>query len=157
PSAASLASLYSPRQPCVMRPVCSTAVASIIRSPAPDTASEPRCCICQSLALPSSALYWHIGDTTMRLASVRLRRSMDVKSEVGMDLPCRRARNITVRPARPATAAARIAATRNAAIAMSVSQQFDRRPRHHRPDLSGLFDQEYAPPASLEETRCRRG
>src|SRR5262249_38798027 len=29
----------------------------------------PRCMRCQSLAQPSSAEYWHIGETTMRLAS----------------------------------------------------------------------------------------
>src|SRR5690348_8685124 len=141
-----------------MRPARSTAVASIIKSPAPDTASEPRCCLCQSLALPSSALYWHIGDTTMRLASVTSRRLMDVKSELGMGLPCRRARNITVRPAQPATAATGTVAARNVVVAMSISQRFDRRGRHHRPGLSKkLRDQEYAPPAPLEETRCRRG
>src|SRR6266566_4246358 len=29
--------------------------------------------VCQSVARPSTAEYWHIGDTTMRLASVSLR------------------------------------------------------------------------------------
>src|ERR1700733_11702418 len=53
-----------------MRPAASTAVASSVRSPAPDIDSEPRCCWCQSLALPSTALYWHIGDTAMRFSSV---------------------------------------------------------------------------------------
>jgi hypothetical protein len=32
--------------------------------------SEPRCWRCQSFAAPSSALYWHIGDTAIRLARV---------------------------------------------------------------------------------------
>ena len=31
----------------------------------------PRCIRCQSLAQPSSAEYWHMGETTMRLASSR--------------------------------------------------------------------------------------
>ena len=39
--------------------------------PAPELASMPRWLMCQSLAQPSSALYWHIGATTMRLASSR--------------------------------------------------------------------------------------
>src|SRR5262249_37655494 len=34
-------------------------------------ASMPRCETCQSLATPSSALYWHIGEMTMRLSSAR--------------------------------------------------------------------------------------
>src|SRR6185437_13518281 len=40
-------------------------------SPAPELASIPRCTRCQSLAQPSSAEYWHMGETTMRLASSR--------------------------------------------------------------------------------------
>ena len=32
-------------------------------------ASCIRCCRCQSVALPSSAEYWHMGATTMRLGS----------------------------------------------------------------------------------------
>ncbi len=42
--------------------------------------------MCQSVAEPSSALYWHIGDTTMRLASARPRRAMGVKSWLGMEV-----------------------------------------------------------------------
>ena len=67
-----------------MRPAASTAVASIINSPAPPSDSEPRCCRCQSLALPSSALYWHIGETTMRLAKVNWLSAMGVNSGLGM-------------------------------------------------------------------------
>src|SRR5215471_16619087 len=70
-SAASFASEYSPRQPWVIRPNCSTCVASTIKRPAPELASMPRWVKCQSLAQPSSALYWHIGDTTMRLSTSR--------------------------------------------------------------------------------------
>src|ERR1044071_6110495 len=54
-----------------MRPAGSTAVCSTMTSPAPDSDSEPRCCRCQSFAAPFSALYWHIGDTAMRLTRVR--------------------------------------------------------------------------------------
>src|SRR6185436_19504957 len=54
-----------------MRPGRSTWVASIMRRPAPEFASMPRCETCQSLATPSSALYWHIGEMTMRLSSER--------------------------------------------------------------------------------------
>src|SRR3954454_16825385 len=53
-----------------MRPAGSTAVCSTMTSPAPDSDSEPKCCRCQSLAAPFSALYWHIGDTAIRLARV---------------------------------------------------------------------------------------
>src|SRR5947209_494620 len=52
-----------------MRPCRSTWVASTITSPAPQLDSMPRCAMCQSVMLPSSALYWHIGETTMRLGS----------------------------------------------------------------------------------------
>src|SRR5215472_19203564 len=54
-----------------MRPGRSTCVASMMTSPAPEFASMPRCETCQSLATPSSALYWHMGETTMRLSSAR--------------------------------------------------------------------------------------
>ena len=40
--------------------------------PAPDMARLPRCAMCQSVALPSTAEYWHIGETMMRLASSSL-------------------------------------------------------------------------------------
>jgi hypothetical protein len=70
-SAASLASEYSPRQAGVIRPSGVTAVISTITIPAPDNDSEHKCCRCQSFAEPSTALYWHIGDTAMRLARTR--------------------------------------------------------------------------------------
>src|ERR1700675_5214989 len=54
-----------------MRAERSTWVASTTTSAAPELASMPRCIKCQSLAQPSSAEYWHIGETTMRLASSR--------------------------------------------------------------------------------------
>ena len=65
-SAASVASDHKPRQPGVMRPSDSTAVASITSSAAPDSARWPRCTVCHSVAAPSTALYWHIGAMTMR-------------------------------------------------------------------------------------------
>src|ERR1700693_1201543 len=52
-----------------MRPCRSTWVASTTRSEAPELANMPRWTRCHSLAQPSSALYWHIGETTMRLDS----------------------------------------------------------------------------------------
>src|SRR5476651_762543 len=53
-----------------MRPSGSTAVASMHKAPAPDSARAPRWIMCQAVARPSSAEYWHIGETTMRLGSV---------------------------------------------------------------------------------------
>src|SRR5437763_8534007 len=53
-----------------MRPDGSTAVCSTMTSPAPDSDNEPKCWRCQSFAAPFSALYWHIGDTAIRLARV---------------------------------------------------------------------------------------
>ncbi len=37
------------------------------------------CVKCQSLAEPSSAEYWHIGDTMMRLDKVKPRSAIGVK------------------------------------------------------------------------------
>ena len=70
-SAASVASFHSPRQPGVMRPIASTAVASMQNIAAPDSARLLIWVKCQSLASPSTAEYWHIGATMMRLASVK--------------------------------------------------------------------------------------
>jgi len=70
--AASVASSYSPTSPCVIRPSGSTALASIVSSAAPDSASCPRWIWCQSFMQPLFAEYWHIGAMTIRLASVRL-------------------------------------------------------------------------------------
>ena len=63
-----------------MRPIGSTAVASITSSPAPDMANWPRCARCQSVARPSSAEYWHIGAITIRLGSSSERSLKGVKS-----------------------------------------------------------------------------
>src|SRR5712691_3136442 len=59
-----------PRSPGVMRPCAVTAVASVITSPAPPTARDPRCTRCQSWANPSSLEYSHMGETAMRLRRV---------------------------------------------------------------------------------------
>src|SRR5204863_1913303 len=56
-----------------MRPTGSTDVASMHSMAAPDSASEPRCTMCHSLAWPCSEEYWHIGETTTRLGRVTLR------------------------------------------------------------------------------------
>ncbi len=56
-----------------MRPVASTWVASMQNIAAPDSASELMWVKCQSVAEPSSAEYWHIGETMMRLDRVRPR------------------------------------------------------------------------------------
>ncbi len=70
PSAFPVASSHSPRHPGVIRPSAVTAVASMQNMPAPDCSSWPQCTRCQSVACPSAAEYWHIGDTTIRLRSV---------------------------------------------------------------------------------------
>src|SRR5580698_1247198 len=62
-------SFQMPVQPGVMRPSGDTAVASTINNPAPPRARPARCTRCQSLIRPSSAEYWHIGGTAMRLRS----------------------------------------------------------------------------------------
>jgi hypothetical protein len=48
-----------------------------LTSPAPDSDSEPKCRRCQSFVAPFSALYWHIGDTAIRLARVMPPRLSD--------------------------------------------------------------------------------
>src|SRR5882762_10839890 len=63
-----------------MRPSRVTCVASTISSPAPEYARWPRWMRCQSFMQPSSAEYWHIGETTMRLGSVTPPSWMGVKS-----------------------------------------------------------------------------
>ena len=52
-----------------MRPSAATWVASVMTSPAPPSARLPRCTRCQSLGVPSSLEYWHMGDTTTLLRS----------------------------------------------------------------------------------------
>ena len=63
-----------------MRPMASTAVASMQNIAAPDSARELIWVKCQSVAEPSTAEYWHIGATMMRLASFRSRNWIGEKS-----------------------------------------------------------------------------
>ena len=62
-----------------MRPGSSTAADSVMSNPAPDVANLPRCIKCQSLAQPSTALYWSIGPTTIRLSNVNPCRAIGEK------------------------------------------------------------------------------
>ena len=72
-----------------MRPIASTAVASMQKIAAPDSASELMWVKCQSLASPSTDEYWHIGATMMRLASVRPRSLIGVNKALMGDDPDR--------------------------------------------------------------------
>jgi len=56
-----------------MAEVC---VASVNTMPGPAAALAPKVCTCQSQPSPSSALYWHIGDTAIRLRAVMERKVM---------------------------------------------------------------------------------
>jgi len=56
-----------------MRPIGSTSVISKHSRAAPELASIPRWAKCQSVIEPSTAEYWHIGDTMIRFSSVRPR------------------------------------------------------------------------------------
>jgi hypothetical protein len=67
-----------------MRPGADTAVASIVNRPALDCNICPQCTVCQSVAQPLTAEYWHIGDTTMRLARTSLRKLKGENSAEGM-------------------------------------------------------------------------
>ena len=72
-SAASVRRPSRPRSSDVIRPSGSTAVASTQSRPAPESAKCPRWIMCQSVARPLSAEYWHMGEMIMRLGRVRLR------------------------------------------------------------------------------------
>jgi hypothetical protein len=61
------ASFQRPRQFGVIRPSGETCVASTQRRPTPPAARAARWPKCQSLGMPSSAEYWHIGDIMIRL------------------------------------------------------------------------------------------
>src|SRR6185437_10483372 len=56
-----------------MRPAADTPVASATNKPTPPSANWVQWNMCQSLALPSTELYSHIGATTIRFGSVRPR------------------------------------------------------------------------------------
>jgi hypothetical protein len=51
-------------------PVPGDGVASTTTSATPSAALLPKCTRCQSSADPSAAMYWHMGDITIRLRSV---------------------------------------------------------------------------------------
>src|SRR5688572_15555128 len=61
-----------------MRASGDTHVISVNTSAAPPSARAPRCTRWKSLGMPSTALYMSIGDTTIRLLRVRLRRRYEV-------------------------------------------------------------------------------
>src|SRR5205814_10494164 len=65
--------LYMPVHPGEIRPSRETSVISVKTRPAPPMARAPRWTRCQSLGVPSTAQYWHIGDTTTRFTSSRSR------------------------------------------------------------------------------------
>src|SRR3954470_3524799 len=53
-----------------MRPTMFTLVISAVTRPQPPNAKLPICIRCQSLAVPSVELYWHIGETVARFGKV---------------------------------------------------------------------------------------
>ena len=59
-----------------MRPMAEVCVASVNTKPGPAIALAPRFWMCQSSPSPSSALYWHIGETAMRLRAVTDRKAI---------------------------------------------------------------------------------
>jgi len=73
-SASVCASDQMPRQPGVIRACGATWVASVMTMPAPPAARAPRCCRCQSFGRPSSAEYWHIGESAIRFRAVTDRK-----------------------------------------------------------------------------------
>src|SRR4051794_11026852 len=75
-----------PVQPWVMRPSRVTPVASTKPSASPPAAKRAWCWWCQSWTAPSTAEYWHIGESTTRLRSVRPRRVSGVNS-AGIGMP----------------------------------------------------------------------
>src|ERR1051326_5954819 len=88
-----------------MRPAGSTAVCSTMSRPAPDTHSEPRCWTCQSLADPSSALYWHIGDTAIRFARVTPPRIIGSNKWLAGSMACLRGFFFPIVPLAPTRSA----------------------------------------------------
>jgi hypothetical protein len=78
--ASACSSLQMPASSGLIRPSGETADASAITRPYPPVACEPRCTRCQSFGIPSTLLYWHIGDSQMRLRAVTPRRVMGSKS-----------------------------------------------------------------------------
>src|SRR5687768_15850368 len=73
-SAFSFSSVHSVAHLWEMRPTMLTLVISAITTPHPPIAKLPMCIRCQSFAVPSVELYWHIGDTAVRFAKVNPRK-----------------------------------------------------------------------------------
>src|SRR6267378_4366433 len=82
--AASFSSEYIPAHFSEMRPSALTCVDSVITSAPAPSENWPRCIRCQSLAVPLSELYWHIGETTMRFFRVKLRSVIGAKRALAM-------------------------------------------------------------------------
>jgi hypothetical protein len=78
--AATCSSFQMPASCGVMRPSGTTALASVMTSPAPPAANWPRCTRCQSSGTPSTAEYWHIGEIQTRFGTVTPRKVMGAKS-----------------------------------------------------------------------------
>lgn len=77
----------------LMRPSAVTAVASVNARAPPPIAQLPAYTRSRSLEKPSTLEYWHLGDTTIRLARVRPRSGSGIE-EVMDDLPSPRTRPI---------------------------------------------------------------
>src|SRR5882762_9162076 len=88
--AASFSSEYMPAHFSEMRPSALTCVDSVITSAPAPSENWPRCIRCQSLAVPLSELYWHIGETTMRFFRARPRRVIGANRALAMlfESPC---------------------------------------------------------------------
>src|SRR5262249_61212026 len=67
-----------------MRPIASTSVISKHSRAAPELASIPRWARCQSVMHPSTAEYWHIGETMTRFSRARPRRRIGWNSAAGI-------------------------------------------------------------------------
>src|SRR5947199_157180 len=76
--------LYMPVHPGEIRPSRETSVISVKTRPAPPMARAPRWTRCQSLGVPSTAQYWHIGDTTTRFTNSRSRNRKGVNRGDGV-------------------------------------------------------------------------
>src|SRR5437660_9822622 len=74
-------------------------VISVKTSPAPPMALAPRCTRCQSSGVPSTAQYWHIGDTT----TIGDRKSTRLNSShvaISYAVFCLKKKKYTTRPGR---------------------------------------------------------
>src|SRR5450830_1191215 len=86
-NAASVSSDHKPRSVGEILPIGSTAVASMINKPAPERARPPRWIRCQSVGLPSTAEYWHIGAMIIRFFKFSFPNEIGEKSALIVDFP----------------------------------------------------------------------